>query len=599
MNIIRLAIMLFPLTLSAETMVFMREFQAQKHIFLKTDTKVEQISSDSSWHLYPGITSDATKVVWVAGESERSLALEIFDLNQKTIQKIKHPYSGLILHPRFSGNNEWLFYSAPNVNNSSKIFFTKINESSAPIEINLSGVHYFPRPSSDGSFIVLQKNLNNKKEIVIYNRFSQQFEVVAEGMSPQLSMDERYIAFTQKNNGFWGIKLYDRFQKEFFTITQPQNFDDMAPTFDPQGKLVFSSNINGRFQIYRLNNGEREPVITSEADDYAPHFSGESQWTQKQLPSVPAPARSSFASLNYQGKIYISGGHQGPEHTYPEDSFCDEFQVFDINTSTWKNLSPRPHKAHGYQMAGFGKYIYAFGGFAFSSKHKPKWKSLDFIDRYDIEKNEWTTIGKLPRARSSNVVALIDEKVFIIGGWDSTPKFENDLDGTFHSEVDVFNLKTESVEESHFNLPSPLRRAFTASVHDNKIYLIGGLGIGASHFELLANITVIDPITGFSSELNPLPFATFAPAAEFLGNELFVFGGMFKMGEMNYDYVSHVYSYNLDNNSWKHLGRYLKETKGFSQVVPLDSKTLGILGGHHYEGEMDSPVPTFESFGKN
>ena len=119
---------------------------------------------------------------------------------------------------------------------------------------------------------------------------------------------------------------------------------------------------------------------------------------------------------------------------------------------------------------------------------------------------------------------------------------------------------------------------------------------GASHFDLISNLTLIDPETGITSELPPLPFATFAPAAEMIGNELYVFGGMFKISEMNYEYVSHIYALNLDSLKWRHTGRFLKETKGFSQVFKMDERTLGILGGHHYSEEVDAPVNTFEIF---
>jgi hypothetical protein len=73
---------------------------------------------------------------------------------------------------------------------------------------------------------------------------------------------------------------------------------------------------------------------------------------------------------------------------------------------------------------------------------------------------------------------------------------------------------------------------------------------------------------------------------------------MFKTGPMNYEYVSHVYAMDFKSLEWRHTGRYLKETKGFSQVFSLDEKTLGILGGHHYFEGMDSPVTTFETISR-
>jgi len=206
------------------------------------------------------------------------------------------------------------------------------------------------------------------------------------------------------------------------------------------------------------------------------------------------------------------------------------------------------------------------------------------------------TIGKLFSPRSSNIAVQIDGKVYLAGGWDSTPKFPNDKDGTFLDGIEIFDLKTQKSELANYKLPLPLRRALTGIEYNGKILLIGGLGQGASHFELLNNVTAINPVDGYAQELSPLPFPTFAPAAEILNNHLYVFGGMYKTGTMNYEYVSHIYDMNLLLSSWDHTGRCLKETKGFSQVFKLDEKTLGILGGHHYFEGNDLPVSTFEFF---
>ncbi|MFP5387615.1 MAG: hypothetical protein ACLGHN_16180, partial [Bacteriovoracia bacterium] len=200
--------------------------------------------------------------------------------------------------------------------------------------------------------------------------------------------------------------------------------------------------------------------------------------------------------------------------------------------------------------------------------------------------------------RSSNQSIKIDDKVYIVAGWNSTPKFENDLDGVFLDTVEIFDLKTEKIELAPYKLPRPVRRALSATEYKGKILLIGGLGEGASHFELLNKVTMIDPKDGSFKELAPLPFATFAPAAGVLKDELMVFGGMFKTGPLNYEYVSHIYSLDLTQGEWKHTGRYVNETKGFSQVFPLPGNKLGILGGHHYFEGMDSPVSTFETISK-
>lgn len=578
-------------------MVFMRENNQGKHIFLKNQNGEKQITTGTNWHLYPDISSDGKNVVYVAGADQKNLELHLqsLELSKSTILSV--PMKGMLLHPKFTKNNQQIFFSAP-VNGINSIFAMDLKNEKKLTAVTPDEEAYFPRPSSDGQFVVYQRNLNGKKEVVFFDRIENKKEVIDIGMSPALSFDERFIAYTSKQSGSWDIFIYDRFTKVKKQITTHEA-DEMAPTFAPDNSVSFASNSEGHFYIYKLIDGNwQRQTFDSNSDDYAPQYVGETNFKQSTLAPFIGAARSSFGTVMHKNKLYMIGGHQGAEHTYPPESFSDTMIVYDVATNKWTELASRPHKAHGYQVIAHGNYIYAFGGFAYSAEHKPKWKSLDVVDRYDIEKNEWTTVAKLPRPRSSNQSIVIGSKVYLVGGWDSTPKFANDLDGTFHGEVDIFDLETETAYEAPYKMPLPLRRAFTAVEYQGKMLLIGGLGQGASHFELISKLTLVDPQTGVSEELTEMPFATFAPAAGIIGDELYVFGGMFKTGEMNYEYVSHIYAFNFKTKEWRHTGRFVNETKGFSQVFNIDDQTLGILGGHHYYQGYDMPVTTFETFSK-
>ncbi len=596
--------------------VYMQEDKDGKSVILQTNegssTSVINESA-KEWAIYPDISADGEEFVYVEGADASDLHLTYKNPKKNILQRFHLAQKGMLLHPKFSKNGKFIFYSAPGPQGKNTVYFfnrAEIVKSQGEnlVDYSLKDVtaldateeSYFPRPSSDANFVVYQRNTNGVKEIVLFDRLENKKTVMAEGMSPALSFDERWIAYTSKVNGNWDVFMKERALGTVVQVTSDEK-DEMAPTFMPDNTVVFASNKTGNFNLYKTVHGEWLPLLHSSmtvkgTDFYSPQFSGETQFAQDLKAPFIGNARSSFGTVMHQGKLYMAGGHQGAEHTYPPESFTDTFIVYDPMTNKWTELAPRPRKAHGFQVAANGNYIYAFGGFAFSAEHKPRWKSLTEIDRYDIKNNKWETIGNLKSPRSSNVAVTIDMKVYIAGGWDSTPKKENDLEGTFQDTIEVFDLTTEKIQLAPYKLPNPLRRAFTGIEYNGKIVLIGGLGQGSSHFDLLQNVTSIDPYTGVSTELAKLPFATFAPAAEVLNNELFVFGGMFKMGEMSYEYVSHIYGMDLTTKQWRHTGRSLKETKGFSQVFGLDDKTLGILGGHHYFEGYDSPVTTFETF---
>ena len=596
--------------------VYMQENKNGKSVILQTHNGPSRTLNDitsKNWAIYPDLTPDGQEVVYVEGPNQNDLSLIYHHLGKNLIQRFHAAQKGMILHPKFTKNGRFIYYSAPGPLAKNTIFYfdraLEVNRQGQGINdytleaaktLDETEESYFPRPSSDGSFVVYQRNSPGKKEIVLLDRLENKKTILAEGMSPALSFDERWIAYTSKKEGNWNIYLIERATGLTIQATSDLK-DEMAPTFMPDNTLAFASNKSGHYRLFKLINGEwismnQEIGENEEVDFYSPQFSGNTTITQTLKASFIGNPRSSFGTVTHDGKLYMCGGHQGAEHTYPPESFSDMFIVFNTETNSWKELAPRPVKAHGYQLSAYGNYIYAFGGFAYSSEHKPTWKSLDQIDRYDITSNKWETIGKMFSPRSSNVAVQIQGKVYLAGGWDSTPKFANDYEGKFSEAIEVFDLKTEKMEVANLKLPSPLRRALTGIEHDGKIILVGGLGQGASHFELLNNVTAINPVDGTTQEMSPLPFPTFAPAAEILNNHLYVFGGMFKTGEMNYEYVSHIYGLDLLLSTWNHTGRCLNETKGFSQVFKLDDKTLGVLGGHRYFEGYDSPVPTFETF---
>ena len=594
----------------------MRENSQGKSVEFQSDTKAfpETINQEPElWALYPDISADAQDIVYVEGKDQTDLHLVYSNKADKTSQVFNLASPGMILHPKMTKNKKMIFYSAKSNQGKMTIHFfepKKLTENQKTITgefilnqsqlIDETEESYFPRPSADGTFVVYQRNTNGKREIVLYHLLTKEKKVLVEGMSPALSPDETKIAFTVKENDNWNIYEIDRFTLNIHPLTQLKG-DEMAPAYRSDSELVFASKQVDRFDLMLLDLKTKMITSFKKSPDestsfYSPQFSGRGEFTQDLLPALPGPERSSFGTILHENKIYVCGGHQGAEHTYPPESFTDLFYVYDLETKEWTELPPRPAKAHGFQLAAYGDYIYAFGGFAFSESHKPKWKSLTQIDRYNSKTKQWETIAHLLSPRSSNVAVNIQDKVYLIGGWDSTPQKENDAEGRFHRSIEIFDLRTNTIELAPFTMPDPLRRAFSGIERNGKILLIGGLGTGSTHFELLTHVTEIDPLSGSVIEHTALPFGTFAPAAGLLGNQLYVFGGMFKTAPMDYEYVSHIYEYNFEQKNWSHTGRYLQETKGFSQVLNLNSTSLGILGGHHYFDGFDSPVETFETF---
>jgi Tol biopolymer transport system component len=155
---------------------------------LKTSAGEKKLTEGSNWHLYPDISSDGKSVVYVSGADQKNLQLHLMDLTDKKSEILSVPMKGMILHPKLTKNNQYVFFSAP-VENKNSIFAIDLKDNKKLIEITPSEEAYFPRPSSDGLFVVYQRNINEKKEIVFYDRLENKKEVI---INNPTSNHERY-----------------------------------------------------------------------------------------------------------------------------------------------------------------------------------------------------------------------------------------------------------------------------------------------------------------------------------------------------------------------------------------------------------------------
>ncbi len=594
---------------------------------------------------HPEISTDGRYVAYSAGRIEpgnTSLRIEIIDLVSEEIE-MWTPQANQYIHAEFSGDGRYLFYSGP-VQTSNKEIRQQIHridlrtERKKPFKMVKSDLgrslklytpqiqtvetdlhSYFPAVSSDGSFVVFHQTKDpsskkTKKSLWAYSfDFGKLERLTQEGVHalvPSLSWDDRNVVYVGLQNDQWDIFRLTLSDKSVHQVTNtPER--EFTPVYAANGNVYFTY-FAGKSQmdldIYSLTAAEVEgetfvvdpkPFVAKPGTlEYVPAFSGNEDIELGREASFPAPARSSFASVTHNNRIYVIGGHQGPEHTYPKESFLNILDIYDYQTNQWYRGAPMPSSKHGFEAIVHNDYIYVFGGFTFSENHNPQWKSIATVERYDILNNTWESLPtqlKLPR--SSNVAVKVGEEVYLMGGWDSTPQSDGDKEGRFHNKIEVFNLRTLKSSILEVELKKPLRRAFTAVQKGNEIILLGGISEGSSHFNWLDNVTVFNTQTKSFTERTPLPFKTFAPGAEFFDDEIYLFGGM----TPNFRYVNYVYKYSYSdvNAEWKNTGRFMSENKGFPIATSHPLKGIAVLGGHNYKYDgkgniEDSPVSTFE-----
>jgi len=141
-------------------------------------------------------------------------------------------------------------------------------------------------------------------------------------------------------------------------------------------------------------------------------------WTDKS----PIPSGViGYASAAYNEKIFIFGGRDmGKDTTYKLT------QIYDVGTDSWSSGAPVPtglSGAGGAITSGVNapKRMYVMGGFTCLNRGgftPSEHHNLNQV--YDPEKDEWSTGAHMPTNRSGLGLAVVDDVLYAIGGFDGT-----------------------------------------------------------------------------------------------------------------------------------------------------------------------------------
>ena len=185
--------------------------------------------------------------------------------------------------------------------------------------------------------------------------------------------------------------------------------------------------------------------------------------------------------------------------------------------NTWTTKAPMPTARGGLGVAVVDGKIYAIGG--------DTQKVIGGVSQgggliganevYDPTTNTWTTKASMPTPRAYFAIAVYQNKIFCIGG-----NGNNGADNPHTGVNEVYDPKTDSWE-TKAPMPTP-RASLQGNVLNGKIYCIGGTGISGA-----AGVNeVYDPTSDTWTTKSPMPTVTdiYSPSAVFNG-KIFVFCG--------------------------------------------------------------------------
>ena len=215
--------------------------------------------------------------------------------------------------------------------------------------------------------------------------------------------------------------------------------------------------------------------------------------TWSEGPALPTP-RGALSATAVGGKIYAIGGARNPSYSTPElrpnvpVENLAVVEVLDTATGQWSTAAPMLTARNHHGSALVDDKIYVVGGRIGSTFIIGLSNNVSTTEVYDVGKNTWSSVPGMPTPRSGIGVAAVNGRVHVVGG----EAYINDLVGTYRTH-EAFDPKTNSWTRLP-PMPTP-RHGLAVGEIGGKMYAISGSNVaggGGPHEGVKVN-EIYDP----------------------------------------------------------------------------------------------------------
>ncbi len=294
------------------------------------------------------------------------------------------------------------------------------------------------------------------------------------------------------------------------------------------------------------------------------------------FPSLPK-AITSFGAVRIGDWLYAYGGHYGKPHHYSQAGQSDQLQRLHLKSKTkWEHVASGP-KLQGLALVEYKGRLYRVGGLVASNKESEEQDlySLSDFARFDASAGKWKQLPAMPEARSSFDAAILNDKLYVAGGWAMSGKGS---DSTWCKSAYAVDLSKPPFKWQRLPDPPFQCRAVSVGAVNGKIIVIGGIQPDG---KVTRKCAVFHPETGKWADAPTLPSGEmegFGTACCTVGKRLFVStisGRLLRLNE--------------EEHEWQQVCK-LREARFFHQMVAFPESSVILLGGANMETGKFSSV---------
>jgi len=293
----------------------------------------------------------------------------------------------------------------------------------------------------------------------------------------------------------------------------------LAPFPEPAEEL-YGVAAGGKMYVFGgLAPGWKPRALVYEYDPAA------NKWNKKKPMALPSH-HVAVAELN--GRIYAFGGFVPPQSGPPAWIPIDNTWEYDPAADSWKPLAPMPTKRGSPVAAVVNGKIYVIGG---ATTHpgssepavhpaRPH-RSVSTVEEYDPATNSWRARSPMPTARNHAAIGAVNNKIYIIGGR---------IGAAFVSVssptdlVEEYDPATDQWGAIRARMPTP-RSAVAWGVHGGRIYVAGGEAQAPQFMAAFRALEAYEPAANRWLSLPSMPIPRHGLAGAVIGNRLHLVSG--------------------------------------------------------------------------
>ena len=239
----------------------------------------------------------------------------------------------------------------------------------------------------------------------------------------------------------------------------------------------------------------------------------------------------------------------------------------------WDLITQLPTERNNFTTAVVDNKVYLIGGTLEKDVGGPY--GITTVEVYNPQTDAWQRVADMPTPRTSAKAAVVNGIIYVFGGYSSKDRLI--LNWKLPIVVEAYDPKTDTWTQKQ---DMPVSRInFRLGVVGGKVYLFGGTtGFGDGHEERMDRVDIYDPATDTWMKGPKMPTRRDPMAVAVASDRLYVIGGRGwpKAGNGG-PLLTVIEEYNPRKGQWQKKNDMLDVNQAFSTVVVKDH--IYLIGG--------------------